>query len=130
MRLKTHAVALSGEVEEAASRMEMVFKNAGLAVPAVPEALAGAGIDVGRARTLLELLLRQGLLVRISPDLIYHREALDKLRQMLASRRGQPFTVPEFKEWTGISRKFAIPLLEYFDKERVTRRLADKRVVV
>jgi selenocysteine-specific elongation factor len=130
VRLKTHAVALSGEVEEAASRMEMVFKNAGLAVPAVPEALAGAGIDVGRARTLLELLLRQGLLVRISPDLIYHREALDKLRQMLASRRGQPFTVPEFKEWTGISRKFAIPLLEYFDKERVTRRLADKRVVV
>lgn len=130
VRLKTHSVALGGEAGAAASRIEAIFKDAGWAVPAVSEALARSGIDAGRARALLELLLRQGALVRISPELIYHREALEKLRQMIAARKGQSFTVPEFKEWTGISRKFAIPLLEYFDKERVTRRLADKRIVV
>lgn len=130
VRLKSHAVALHGDAGEAAARIEAVFRRAGLAVPAVAEALAGAGIDAGRARTLLELLLRQGALVRVSPELVYHRDALAQLRQELAARKGQAFSVPEFKEWTGISRKFAIPLLEYFDRERVTRRLADKRMVV
>jgi selenocysteine-specific elongation factor len=126
----THFVSLQGAAGDAAGRIESVFQAAGFAVPSVAEALSGAGIDAARARTLLDLLLRQGTLVRVSPELVYHKEALAKLRTALSARRGQSFTVPEFKDWTGISRKYAIPLLEYFDRERVTRRLADKRVVL
>ena len=130
VRLRTHSVALQGAAGDAAGRIERVFQEAGFAVPSVAEVLSGAGIDPVRARTLLDLLVRQGTLVRISQDLVYHKEALAKLRDVLSARKGQSFTVPEFKEWTGISRKYAIPLLEYFDRERVTRRLADKRMVL
>ncbi|MBS1832045.1 MAG: SelB C-terminal domain-containing protein, partial [Acidobacteria bacterium] len=48
----------------------------------------------------------------------------------LASRKGQKFSVPEFKDWTGVSRKYAIPLLELLDRERITRREGDGRVVL
>jgi len=48
----------------------------------------------------------------------------------LAPKKGQKFAVPEFKDWTGISRKYAIPLLEFLDRERVTRREGDARIVL
>ena len=67
--------------------------------------------------------------MRISDDLVFHAGALEALRRMLADRKGQRFGVPEFKEWTGISRKYAIPLLEFLDRERITRRDGDVRVV-
>lgn len=130
VRLTSHRVALRGAEEEAAGRIAEVFQKAGLAVPPVPEALAASGLDNTRSRSLMELLIRQRTLVRISPDLVYHREALDALRGLLAARKGQSFSVGDFKDWTGISRKYAIPLLEYLDRERITRRLADKRVVL
>jgi selenocysteine-specific elongation factor len=130
VRLDTHSVSLQGAESDAAGKIEAVFRAAGFVVPSVAEALKAAGIDAARARTLLDLMLRQGRLVRVSPDLVYHRETLAKVRTALSARKGQSFTVPEFKDWTGISRKYAIPLLEYFDRERVTRRLADKRVVL
>ena len=53
-----------------------------------------------------------------------------KLRSLLAGHKGRRFRVPEFKEWTGISRKYAIPLLELLDRERLTRREGDERVVL
>ena len=49
---------------------------------------------------------------------------------LLAQKKGQQFAVPEFKDWTGISRKYAIPLLEYLDRERITRRDGERRVIV
>jgi selenocysteine-specific elongation factor len=55
---------------------------------------------------------------------------MQALRTLLAQRKGQQFAVPEFKDWTGISRKYAIPLLEYLDRERVTRRDGNSRVVL
>jgi len=67
--------------------------------------------------------------VKISEDLVLHSEACVQLRQSLASRRGQRFAVPEFKEWTGVSRKYAIPLLEYLDREHVTVRDGDQRLI-
>ena len=83
-----------------------------------------------RARTLLEILLREKRLVRVNDDLVFHRSAIEKLRQMLAARKASAFNVGAFKEWTGISRKYAIPLLEFLDREHVTRREGDERVVL
>jgi selenocysteine-specific elongation factor len=62
--------------------------------------------------------------------LLYHTEAIEDLRQLLQARRGLRFSVPEFKDWTGVSRKYAIPLLEWLDRERVTRREGDKRLIL
>jgi selenocysteine-specific elongation factor len=79
---------------------------------------------------LLLLMIKDGRLVRVSPELIFHRDAIEGLKRRLAEKKGQRFGVPEFKEWTGISRKYAIPLLEFLDRERVTRREGNQRVVL
>jgi selenocysteine-specific elongation factor len=71
--------------------------------------------------------------VRISPELIFHRQALAQLKQQLAAykkAKGDRISVPAFKELTGITRKYAIPLLEYLDRERVTRRAGEERVIL
>ena len=95
-----------------------------------PRKLAvGGGVrTVERARTLLAMLLRENRLTRVSADLVFHRAAIDKLRELLAAHKSQRFNVTAFKEWTGVSRKYAIPLLEYLDRERVTRREGDERL--
>jgi len=94
------------------------------------DVLAKSGVEPARARRLLEILLREKLLVRISEDLVFHRAAIEKLRKLLAARKAERFNVGAFKEWTGISRKYAIPLLEFLDREHVTRREGDQRLVL
>ena len=130
VRLDTHKVAFSSEEEEALTTMETLFEQGGLAVPSLKEVLAKSGVEEARARTLLQILLRKGRLVRISPELVYHPSAIARLRELMASRKGRRFGVPDFKEWTGISRKYAIPLLEFLDRTRVTRRVGDQRIVL
>ncbi len=130
VRLRSHRVALREDEEKAAASMEALFRDAGLAVPATAEVLARSGVDPARARTLLQMLLKQRRLVRVGEELVYHQTAIAKLRELLAARKGQRFGVPEFKDWTGISRKYAIPLLEFLDRERVTRRDGEQRVVL
>ncbi len=130
LRLRIFAPKRAADETEAERRIERVFREAGLAVPGVEEVLAQAGVDAGRARTLLLLMIKDGRLVRVSPELIFHREAIEGLKRRLAEKKGQRFGVPEFKEWTGISRKYAIPLLEFLDRERVTRREGNQRVVL
>jgi selenocysteine-specific elongation factor len=130
VRLRSHTVSLQREEEQARAAIEAAFSAAGLAVPSLAEALNASGVEPARARSLLALLLREKRLVRVGGELIFHVSALERLRQLLAARRGVRFTVAEFKEWTGISRKYAIPLLEYLDRERVTRREGDSRVAL
>ncbi len=89
--------------------------------------LAKSGVDPTRARTLLQLMLRDKRLVRVSDELVFHASAMQSLRALLAQKKGVQFAVPEFKEWTGISRKYAIPLLEFLDRERITRREGDSQ---
>jgi selenocysteine-specific elongation factor len=79
------------------------------------------------------MLLRDKNLVRITPELIFHRDALTNLKKLLSTykqTKGERISVPVFKELTGITRKYAIPLLEYLDRERVTRRAGDERVIL
>ena len=130
VRLASHKVSMKQDEEEAASRIEIAFRSAGLAVPSTQEVLAKSGVEPTRARNVLQLLLREKRLVKISEELMFHPEAIQSLRALLAQRKGTHFGVPEFKDWTGISRKYAIPLLEYLDRERVTRRDGDTRVVL
>jgi selenocysteine-specific elongation factor len=130
MRLKTFRVRLKIDEDEASKKIEALFREGGLAVPGQAEVLAKCGVDAARARTILQMLLKSGTLVRISPDLICHREAVEGLMKTLASHKGQTFSVPDFKDWTCISRKYAIPLLEHLDRTHVTARVGDARKVL
>jgi selenocysteine-specific elongation factor len=130
IRLCSHKVALRQDEEEATAKIEDAFRSGGLATPAVHEVLAKSGVDPTRARTLLQLMLRDKRLVRVSDELVFHASAMQSLRSLLAQKKGLQFAVPEFKDWTGISRKYAIPLLEYLDRERITRREGDSRVIL
>jgi len=130
VRLASHRVALKQDEDEAVAEIEEVFRQAGLGVPSTSDVLAKCGVEIARARTLLQILMRNRKLVRVSEELIFHASALDQLRALLGSRKGSRFSVPEFKEWTGVSRKYAIPLLEFLDRERITRREGDSRIVL
>lgn len=126
-------ISLSPEEAKAKEQMEKAFAAAGLAVPSVKEVLAGLTIEAKRAEKLLQLLLREKKLVRVTSELLFHAAALADLRRKLADRKkakGDRIAVAEFKDLTGISRKYAIPLLEYLDRERVTKRAGDERVIL
>jgi selenocysteine-specific elongation factor len=130
LRLVSHRLELRADEDAAAAKMEALFRDGGLAVPALNDVLAQSGVDGQRARQLVQLLLRNGRLVRVAPELLFHESAVAELKQMLAARKGTRFGVGEFKAWTGVSRKYAIPLLEWLDRERITRREGDQRQVL
>jgi selenocysteine-specific elongation factor len=130
VRLRSHRLVLKEDEHNARAAIEHAFEAAGLATPATAEVLARSGVGAARARTLLDILIREKRLVRVSPDLVYHASAIATLRCAMAEKRQTRFTVAQFKDWTGVSRKYAIPLLEYLDRERVTRREGDERLVL
>jgi selenocysteine-specific elongation factor len=90
-----------------------------------------AHIPENMVKEVLALLLRQGQLIKISESLYYHADTINKLAQEIIafiSREGE-IDAPRFKELTGLSRKFSIPLLEYFDKIKLTIRVGDTRIL-
>jgi len=79
------------------------------------------------------MLLREKVLVRVAPDLVLHVKTLQHLKQLVAAykkQHGERLSVAQFKELTGASRKYAVPLLEHLDRERVTKRVGDERVIL
>jgi selenocysteine-specific elongation factor len=127
------AITLEPEEARAKEQIEAAFAGAGLAVPAVKEVLSKLPVEPTRAEKILQILLREKILIRVTPELIFHRNALAQLRGHLSAykkSKGERISVPVFKELTGITRKYAIPLLEYLDRERVTRRAGDERVIL
>ena len=132
VRLAGHKVTLRDDETKSKLTIEEAFLKAGLKVPALQEILAGLKLDRSRAQQIVTMLLRDKTLIKISDDLVFHRSALDALRGMIAERKAKSRTmdVAVFKEMTGVSRKYAIPLLEYLDRERVTRRVGDAREIL
>jgi len=126
-------ITLTPEEERAKHQIEQAFAEAGLAAPSVKEVFAQMVIEKPRAEKLLQILLREKVLIRISPELIFHAAVLDRLAALLRDykkAKGERIGVPAFKELTGITRKHAIPLLEYLDRQRLTRRAGDERVII
>ena len=117
---------------ESRRTIEQVFASAGLKVPALKDVVSGLQIDKARAQKIVTLLLREKLLIKVSDDLVFHRGALDQLRTSLSKRKAKDpkIDVAGFKDLTGVSRKYAIPLLEYLDRERVTKRIGDERLIL
>jgi len=137
LRLPGRGVAMKDEEAESKAIIEQAFASAGLQVPALHNVLGGLKIDQARAHKIVTLLLRDKVLVKVSEELVFHQSALAELRKQLAVYKAKSaaagvarIDVGKFKELTGVSRKYAIPLLEYLDRERVTRRVADARVIL
>ena len=128
--LATHKPQFNSQETQAISKIERAFRLAAFQPPAATEVLQSAGLDPNRARGLLEGLIKAQKLVRVSENIIFHAEVIAHVRKSLSLHKGRRFSVPEFKEWTQISRKYAIPLLEYLDQQHVTRREGDARVVL
>jgi len=132
VRLPGHGVVMKDEEAESKKKIEDAFAGAGLKVPALHEVLAGLKVDKARAQKIVTLLLRDKVLVKVSDELVFHRAALEELRRLVAAQKAKSpkMDVAAFKELTGVSRKYAIPLLEYLDREHVTRRVGDAREIL
>ncbi len=132
VHLPGRGVVMKDEEAESQKIIERAFASAGLKVPALKDVLTGLKVDKARAQKIVTLLLRDKVLVKISEDLVFHREALLDLRQRMSSEKAKSpkIDVARFKDMTGVTRKYAIPLLEYLDREHVTRRVGDERVIL
>jgi selenocysteine-specific elongation factor len=132
VHLPGRGVVMKDEEAESKKIIEHAFASTGLKVPALKDVLAGLKVDKARAQKIVTLLLRDKVLVKISEDLVFHRDALLDLRKRLSLEKAKSpkIDVARFKDMTGVSRKYAIPLLEYLDREHVTRRVGDQRVIL
>ena len=132
VHLPGQGVVLKDEESKSKGIIEDAFAAAGLKVPALNDVLASLKIDRVRAQKLVTLLLRDRVLVKVSDELVFHSEALADLRARIAAYKlkSSKIDVASFKDLTGVSRKYAIPLLEYLDRERVMRREGDARVIL
>jgi selenocysteine-specific elongation factor len=137
VHLPGRGVVMKDEEAESKKIIEQAFASAGLQVPALKDVLAGLTIDRTRAQKIMTLLLRDKVLLKISEDLVFHQSSIAELRQKLVALKAKAapgalvkIEIGQFKDLTGVTRKYAIPLLEYFDRERVTRRVGDARVIL
>jgi selenocysteine-specific elongation factor len=107
------------------------YNAAGLAAPQAAEVAARLNLSEAEMRRLMTLLLRDKILIRMGADALYiHGRALAELKTQISKLHGQTLDVAGFKQMTGLSRKYAIPLLEYLDRERVTRKVGEQRLVL
>ena len=129
IRLKEHKVTLAQDQEKTRREVEEIYRKSELQPPYfrdLKDKFSGnAGKDV------LDLMVKDGVLVKVKEDLYFHKEVKEGLKQRLMGylkEKGE-IDAPQFKDMTNISRKYMIPLLEYFDACQLTMRVGDKRVL-
>ena len=138
MRSSEHSVGLSDKDVELSNRIEQIYLTAGVEAPSLDDAMTKANVPAAQraqARKLLQLLLDDRKLVRIQGEMFMHSKVIEDLKIKLLAYASQHepdrlIDVSAFKDLAGVSRKYAIPLLEYFDREQVTRRAGDKRLIL
>ena len=113
------------------SVIEARFRDYGLMPPPPNRIVDELNLDRTVGRKLVRLLTQGGILVNVGSELVVYRDSLASLiRDVRGLKAHNPrLGVGEFKELTGVSRKYAIPLLEYLDRQRVTRRIGDDRTI-
>ena len=137
VRSSKHSVGLSEQDTELKKRIEQLYLAAGVEAPTVDEVMTTANVPApqrSQARKILQLLIDDRTLVRIHGEMFMHAKVVQDLKAKLHTYAAQHeperlIDVPAFKDLAGVSRKYAIPLLEFFDREQVTRRAGDKRLI-
>lgn len=131
VKLAHHTVKLSPAHQAAIEALEQAFRQAAYQPPSADEALEAHKLTQAEDRELLQVLVDQQKLVRLKGDIFYHRDVCDEIERQLRvylEEKGE-ITAGEFRDLLQISRKYAIPLLEHFDNQRLTMRIGDKRVL-
>ena len=138
LKLRSHSAQLSPAEQGALNKIRAIYGSAGLEVPKLDVVLAGiekeCRLDRAKARKIFQLLLNSGEIVGISDEYYFSSKKIEdlksKIREFAGKTSGRLIDVSAFKDLAGVSRKYAIPLLEYFDRTKVTARSGDKRVVL
>ena len=129
IRLKGHEVTLAQDQEKTRQKLEALYLKSGLQPPYFQEI---KGKFPGNTSTeVLEVMVKEGAILKIKEDLYFHHGAIDRLRLTLVEflKNHGEITTPQFKDMTGASRKYTIPLIEYFDRIQLTVRVGDTRVL-
>ncbi|HVE58212.1 MAG TPA: selenocysteine-specific translation elongation factor [Pyrinomonadaceae bacterium] len=138
VRAAAHNLELSADEKILRERLSGIYRAAKLEVPKLEDALTEASkntkSDKNHARKIFQLLLNSGEIVKITDEFYFARTEIEnlvaKLQKFAENSADKLIDMAAFKDIAGISRKYAIPLLEYFDRERVTRRAGDKRLIL
>lgn len=138
VRSSQHSVGLSEQDAELSKRIELLYLVSGVEAPSIDEAMTRTEVPPARrvqARKILQLLIDDRKLVRIQGEMLMHAQVLEDLKRKLHNYAAQHeperlIDVAAFKDLAGVSRKYAIPLLEFFDRAQVTRRAGDKRLIL
>jgi selenocysteine-specific elongation factor len=138
VRASEHTLELSSNDAAIQAKITQTYEQAGLEAPSLDQVLESAGVSAAQrahARKILQLLIDNRTVVRVQGDMFFHVSALDRLKDLLRqyALEHEPerlIDVAKFKDLAGVSRKYAIPLLEYLDRERITRRAGDKRLIL
>jgi len=131
LRLSTHRVSLRDDQKRLKNRVEGLFARGGLQSPSLKELTTNLSADESELQNVVRLLMEEGTIIKAKEDLYFHREAVEKLKGELIQflRVHQEITTAQFKEMTKVSRKYAIPLMEYFDNSKITIRVGEKRLL-
>ncbi len=131
VRLATHRVRLRVDQEQVKGRVEELFRRAGLQTPSLEAAAQELRLDARAVREAAGLLVAAKRLVKVTEEILVHAEPLGALRERLVEqlKGGAKLGMPEFKEISGVSRKYSVPLLEHFDRTGLTIRVGDQRVL-
>jgi selenocysteine-specific elongation factor len=129
IRLSTHTVSLGLDQTDVRGKILDAYQQNGLTPPYFKEFCKSQKLDETTSKDVLHVLVDEGLIVRIKDDLYFHQEAIDMIKKKLVEflKAHGEITTPQFKDMTGASRKFVIPIIEYFDARNVTIRVGDIR---
>jgi selenocysteine-specific elongation factor len=131
VRLSGHQVQLAGELDSLRQTIGKIYNEAGLAPPSLTDVMGNFKDQKAKAQSIIKLMLKDGDLVKINEELCFAREALEKLRGDYKDLliKDSKATPASFKDLTGLSRKYIIPLMEYFDMSKLTVRVGDHRIL-
>jgi selenocysteine-specific elongation factor len=129
VRLASHKIDLTKDEEVIRQKIEKAYREAALQPPFFKEVTAKLPGAPRQHQDVIEWMLSQGILVKAKEDIFFHAAALNELQQRLVAflKEHGEISTPQFKEMTRASRKYTIPLLEYFDAQKVTIRIGDVR---
>ena len=129
IRLAKHSVSLEIDQEDLKQKIAAAYKKAGLSPPYFKELSNTLKIEPKYGKDVLLLLVNKKILIKAKEDLYFHVDAVNALKEKLVNflETNKELTTPQFKEMTSVSRKYLIPLIEYFDSAKVTIRIGDIR---
>jgi len=131
IRLSSHTISLKEEEKDLRKKMVLLYARGKLQPPLVKEVGLELGVSESDLKPVLQLLTKEGTLVKVKEDLYFHQQAMQELEGKLIQflQQNKEMTPTQFKEISQVSRKFAIPLMEHFDAKKLTMRIGDKRVL-